>query len=60
LTLLFMALKFLKVTSKTITNNAITPTANHQLSPLRGGHKNLIHSIEDQVIRIIQNILGYM
>jgi hypothetical protein len=43
LTLLFMALKFLKVMSKIITNNAITPTANHPLSPLKGGHKNLIH-----------------
>jgi hypothetical protein len=43
LTLLFLALKFLKAMSKTIANNAITPTTNHPLSPLRGIHTNLVH-----------------
>jgi len=51
---------FLRVMNKTIANNAITPIANHPLSPFRGGHKNLVHWIQDQVIRIIRNILGYM
>ncbi len=33
---------FLRIMSKTIANNAITPRTNHTLSPLRGGHRNLV------------------
>jgi hypothetical protein len=34
---------FLRVMSKIIANNAIMPTTNNPLSPLEGGHKNLVH-----------------
>jgi hypothetical protein len=51
---------FLKVMSKNIANNAIMPTTNQPLFPLKGGHRNMVHQTQDQVIRIIQAILGYM
>jgi hypothetical protein len=36
------------------------PQTTHPLFPLRRGHRNLVHQIQDQVIRIIQDIFGYM
>lgn len=49
----------LKVVNKIIANNAISAIANNPLAPLRGG-RNLVQRIRNQVIRIIQNILGYV
>jgi hypothetical protein len=46
--------------NQTITNNAIMIRANHPLTPLRRRGRNSVQQIENQVIGVIQDILGYM
>jgi hypothetical protein len=58
--ILTIELAILGVMSQTTTNNAITTTTNHPLSPLRGGRRILVQWTWNQVIWIIQNVLGYM
>ncbi len=49
-----------KVVIQIIANNAISATTNNPLAALRGGGRNLVQQIQNQVIRVIQDILGYM
>jgi len=45
---------------QTIANNAILAIANNPLATLRGDGKNLVQQTQNQVIRIIQDVFGYM
>ncbi len=50
----------LKVVTQTITNNAILTTINNPLAVLGGGGRNLVWGTQDQVIKVIQDVLEYM
>jgi hypothetical protein len=45
---------------QTIANNVIPAIANNPLGVLKGGGRNLVHRIQDQIIKVIQDVLGYM
>ncbi len=50
----------LRVVNQTSTNNVIMARANHPLVPLGGGGRNLVQRTRNQVIKVIQDVLGYI
>ncbi len=50
----------LRIVIQTIANNVIPAIANNPLGVLKGGGRNLVHRIQDQIIKVIQDVLGYM